>query len=146
LRYPFVDWTHQYTLNANGPVLPNLESSFRPFISLKYLINRIFEATDFTYESAFFDTADFERLFMDFNWGSNNAPVMLNVSTFDLYWSFQDDLPPASVFAGTSFTNLDLRILTFAGIAVGSVPPNYNLSTNIITATADGEQYDISGH
>ena len=145
LKYPFIDWTHQYTLNANGPVLPSLESSFRPFIKLKYLINRIFEATPFTYESAFFDTADFEKLFMDFNWGSANAPVVIGLSTYDLYWTKADDSPPASVYAGTFFTNLVLRLWTVANIVLGQVPPNYDLSTNIITATADGEQYNITG-
>ena len=71
LKYPFVDWTHQFSSNSNGPVLPRLESAFRPFIKLKYLIDRIFAATDFTYESSFFETADFVKLFMDFNWGDN---------------------------------------------------------------------------
>ena len=43
VKYPFVDWTHQYTFDASSgfPVLPNLESAFRPFLTLKYLINRI---------------------------------------------------------------------------------------------------------
>ena len=68
LKYPFVDWEHQYTLDTSGnPVLPNLESSFRPFISIKYIINRIFEATPFTFTSTFFDTTDFEKLYMEFN-------------------------------------------------------------------------------
>jgi len=71
LKYPFVDWTHQFTTNSNGPVLPRLESAFRPFVKIKYLIDRIFALTDFTYESTFFNTADFGKLFMDFNWGDN---------------------------------------------------------------------------
>ena len=63
LRYPFVDWNRQWILanntGASGPTngnpqLPSLETAFRPFINIKYLIDRIFEATDFTYESAFF--------------------------------------------------------------------------------------------
>ena len=76
VKYPFVDWTHQYTFNASSdfPVLPNLESSFRPFLQIKYLIDKIFKATDFTYESTFFNTADFEKLYMDFNWGKDIIP------------------------------------------------------------------------
>ncbi len=73
LRYPFVDWTHQYTLDpvTDYPILPNLESVFRPFINIKYLINRIFSQADvpFSWTSAFFDSADFGELYMDFNWG-----------------------------------------------------------------------------
>jgi hypothetical protein len=34
VKYPFVDWNHSYTVDSAGfPVLPNLESSFRPFIN-----------------------------------------------------------------------------------------------------------------
>lgn len=81
LKYPFVDWTHQILI-ANGstgttaaaglPELTKLEQAFRPFIQLKYLINRIFNqpSFNFTYTSNFFDTnTDFEKLYMDFNWG-----------------------------------------------------------------------------
>jgi hypothetical protein len=72
LKYPFVDWNHQLVVGTNGPTLANLESAFRPFIQLKYLINKIFAGTNqFTYTSAFFDSAEFEKLFMDFNWGGN---------------------------------------------------------------------------
>ena len=72
LKYPFVDWNHQLLGYTVGPTLVNLESAFRPFIQLKYLINKIFAATNqFTYTSAFFDSAEFEKLFMDFNWGGN---------------------------------------------------------------------------
>ena len=72
LKYPFVDWNHQLLSYSVGPTLVNLESAFRPFIQLKYLINKIFAATNqFTYTSAFFDSAEFEKLFMDFNWGGN---------------------------------------------------------------------------
>jgi hypothetical protein len=82
LKYPFVDWTHQFTSNSNGPVLPRLESAFRPFIKIKYLIDRIFAATPFTYESAFFDTVDFGKLFMDFNWGDNENGSQLDASEY----------------------------------------------------------------
>ena len=80
LKYPFVDWTHQIVI-ANGayaasanvgyPELISFEQAFRPFINIKYLIDRIFNQTafPFSYTSAFFNTADFEKLYMDFNWG-----------------------------------------------------------------------------
>jgi hypothetical protein len=61
-------------LTAGNPQLVNLEQAFRPFINIKYLIDRIFQDTEFTYESAFFNEADFNRLYMDFNWGAENAP------------------------------------------------------------------------
>jgi hypothetical protein len=81
VKYPFVDWSHSYTVDSVGfPVLPYLESSFRPFINIKYLIDRIFQDTEFTYESAFFNEADFNKLYMDFNWGSDGFPVVFDNS------------------------------------------------------------------
>ena len=153
VKYPFVDWTHQQLVGGStgtaaisgNPEYTALEQIFRPFINIKYLIDRIFQAVPFTYESEFFDTDDFKKLYMDFNWGADNAPVMIGLTSYDLYWTKADDFPPASVYAGTSFTNLVLRLWNFAGIITGQVPPNYDLTTNIITATADGEQYDVSG-
>lgn len=78
LKYPFVNWNSQIsksngTVGTSGnPVLSNLECAFRPFIQLKYLIDRIFNApaTPFTYSSVFFNTSLFKDLYMDFNWGS----------------------------------------------------------------------------
>tara|TARA_R100001530_G_scaffold490_2_gene766 strand:+ start:4229 stop:7279 length:3051 start_codon:yes stop_codon:yes gene_type:complete len=102
VRYPFVDWTHKYTFDgSNNPVLPNLESSFRPFINIKYLVDRIFTQTDFpfTYTSAFFETADFENLYMDFNWGNDSNP---NVVSLGL-----TGLNGATVNSASSFTNVD---------------------------------------
>ena len=147
LRYPFCDWTHQYTFDASSgfPVLPNLESSFRPFISLKYLVDRIFEATEFTYESTFFDTADFGNLFMDFNWGSDNSPVEINNTQYSsLYW-YNNGTGGVANVATTSFTNMILNSTAFLGsISLSNLPPNYNTSTHIITSTVVNETYDIN--
>ena len=73
LKYPFVDWVHQYTLDSGNPILQNLETSFRPFINAKYIIDNIFADTEFTYSSSFFNTTEFSKLFMDFNWGSEGV-------------------------------------------------------------------------
>ena len=89
LRYPFVDWNRQWIVannpNASGPTngnpqLTSLEQAFRPFINVKYIIDRIFEATDFTYDSVFFNTSDFKKLYMDFNWGTDNSPVNIDTT------------------------------------------------------------------
>ena len=133
VKYPFVDWTHQYTFNASSgfPVLPNLESSFRPFLNIKYLIDRIFAPTDFTYESEFFDTVDFKKLYMDFNWGSGSE-LETGVARF-----FPTDTTTTST---TSFTNLRLYEHTpnFPASAVG-----YDTTTGILTATADDSAYTV---
>jgi hypothetical protein len=70
VKYPFVDWTHQMTVSGGNPVLGKLEQAFRPFIQIIYLIQRIFQDTEFTFTSDFFGLTDFKSLYMDFNWGS----------------------------------------------------------------------------
>ena len=72
---------------ANMPQLNSFEEAFRPFIQIKYLINRIFESTPFSYTSNFFDDADFEKLYMDFNWGDVPAPIVFNNSGTGLFTS-----------------------------------------------------------
>ena len=132
VKYPFVDWTHQFTFDASSgfPVLPNLESAFRPFINIKYLINRIFEATDFTYESTFFNTADFESLFMDFNWGSDNPPVLFTSSA-------ASDFP--SIISYTAGANtVDFPFATI------SDDFGYNSSTGVFVAQEDNQYYNMS--
>ena len=132
LRYPFVDWTHQYTFNASSgfPELPNLESSFRPFINIKYLLDRIFEVVPFTYESEFFDTDDFKKLYMDFNYGEDNEMIKGDTN----YVPLSDPVNSST----TSFTNLRLfdDDPNFPPAAVG-----YDTTTGILTATADNSTY-----
>ena len=77
VKYPFVDWNHQMVVSdgtlgtAGNPQLTKLEQAFRPFIQLRYLIQRIFSETNqFSYTSSFIDSDDFKKLYMDFNWGS----------------------------------------------------------------------------
>ena len=140
LKYPFIDWNHQYipATSTNFPILTNLESAFRPCISLKYLINQIFAASGFNYTSNFFDSADFGKLYMDFNWGVDNAPVQ---STSNATNTFYCNGGQGIHFAGTSYTNL---VLDNTGLAFFTFPPNYNSATNIITATALNETYNIT--
>ena len=147
VKYPFVDWNHQIIVAATGgtptagnPELPTLETVFRPFISIKYLIDRIFEASEFTYESAFFNTTDFEKLYMDFNWGADNTPSNVSGSTY----------VGQAPYAATVYL-LPFATSTFANLQLGNyqnnlnvTPPNYDQSTNILTATQTNETYAIS--
>jgi len=136
VKYPFVDWNHSYTFDSAGfPVLPNLESSFRPFINIKYLIDRIFQDTEFTYESEFFNEADFKKLYMDFNWGAENAPsTSTNTVSGNYYQNFAENYAPNS-----SYGNLKL---TYPSGNLAQV--DYNTATNVITATTDNTQYNIN--
>jgi len=140
LKYPFINWENQYPLNPTIE-LPTLESSFRPCIQLRYLINKIFAGTEFEWSSAFFDSTDFGKLYMDFNWGGNELPTPKN--TFNASWVFGTG---ASSNVGTgSFKALRLLPETAVGGFVNStLPPNYNTSTYIITATTTLEMYNIT--
>ena len=118
LKYPFIDWEHQYLVGGtpggnasanNGcPELTALEQAFRPCIKLKYLIDKIFAATNqFTYTSSFFDSADFGNLFMDFNWGSNEFGTEVTVGLYG------NSSASPNVLSTTSFAALPLDQTTF---------------------------------
>tara|TARA_R110000796_G_scaffold78846_1_gene175677 strand:- start:1578 stop:4283 length:2706 start_codon:yes stop_codon:yes gene_type:complete len=128
VKYPFVDWNHNYPIGTTGnPVLPSLETSFRPFINIKYLVERIFEATPFTFSSDFFDTTDFKKLYMDFNWGSENNPFTIN--------EFGEGFVDVIQTATTSFSTIQTNDNTFS--------TNTNYSAGVYTALLDNQNYNI---
>ena len=142
VKYPFVDWTHQILVGGSGtgtaatdgnPELTNLETAFRPFINIKYLIDRIFEDVPFTYESEFFDTDDFKKLYMDFNWGSGNAPVVFNSS---------GELTNAADFSiGATFTTLPFDEMDYPLVGGTALNANFGYSAGVFTAQEDGQVY-----
>ena len=141
LRYPFVNWNNSWIIannpsgglgpTNNNPQLASLEQAFRPFINIKYIIDRIFQNSPFTFTSDFFDTTDFKKLYMDFNWGSGNAPVVFN-SSGELTRTSDQSLT-------TSYTTLDFQNM-FATI----ISPNFGYSSGVFTAQEDGQVYNIS--
>ena len=152
VKYPFVDWTHQQLIGGStgtgaisgNPEYTDLGQIFRPFINIKYLIDRIFQAVPFTFESEFFDTDDFKKLYMDFNWGAENAPVEINNTQYSAVYWYNNGTGGVANVATTSFTNMVLNsIALIGGIDISNTPPNYNTSTNIITSTVVNETYDI---
>ena len=135
VRYPFVNWNGELLLaptntsaNAGNPQLTSLEQAFRPFINIKYIIDRIFEATDFTYESSFFNEDIFNKLYMDFNWGSDNNP-------FSILESGEGLIDPNQI-ATTSFATIQTNDNNFA--------TNIGYSGGVYTALLDNQSYNIS--
>ncbi len=139
IKYPFIDWNRQWVV-ANGSTpnaaigqieLTNLEQAFRPCISIKYLIDLIFEQPDipFTYTSAFLNTTEFSELFMDFNWGEGNAPVVFNASTIISRSPTKQDLT-------TSYTTLNFNDIT--------PPSEFGYTSGVFTAVTDNQIYNIS--
>jgi hypothetical protein len=137
LKYPFVNWTNQYTTYPSSINLPDLESTFRPFINIKYILDRIFNApnTPFSYSSDFFDTADFEKLYMDFNWGSDTI-INDNIGQ----GSGEND-NTTGITAGLTYSALHYDVETFTA----ATELNYNFSTSRFTASFDNQKFFISG-
>jgi hypothetical protein len=130
------------TPTAGNPQLVNLEQAFRPFINIKYLIDRIFQDTEFTYESAFFNEVDFNRLYMDFNWGAENTPNIVGGTTIQSYYYLGGTNTPTSNFATASFSVMELS--TGIPLLGGFFPANYNSTTHIITSTVLNETYTVN--
>ena len=154
LKYPFVDWTGQILI-ANGatgnsatagfPELTSLEQAFRPFIKVKYLIDRIFAEAGYTYTCALFDTAKFKRLFMDFNWGGDTMPNAIEETSYTATYKYSSGA--ATFNTDETFIRLGLLDHLMTGGQTNShVPPDYQISgVNIykIVASEDNQIYDI---
>ena len=106
LKYPFCDWTGSLVNNQNNIRLINLEQAFRPFLKIKYLVDKIFAQTDFTFSSDFFNTEQFKRLYMDFNWGE--GAFAIDRSGRDEVVNFnQQDFFPTSSFQAYNFDSIN---------------------------------------
>ena len=141
VKYPFIDWTGQISIcdgsntsaTINNPELTTLEQAFRPCIQLKYLINRIFAAAGFNWSSNFFDSADFEKLYMDFNWGDKGDADIVGLALF-----IGSDPDNNST---TSFTKLELP--SVQSNAADLIAVGWDLSTNELTATTNNATYNV---
>ena len=140
LKYPFIDWTGSIPITSNtnassgptpnNPELPTLEAAFRPCIQLKYLINKIFAASGFNWTSNFFDSEDFEKLFMDFNWSSNDSAAVLT----NMHYIYD---APTLIQIGTTWTTYQLNQGTFSSLL------NYDTANNKFVSLNDNAKYDI---
>ena len=146
LAYPFIDWTHEFIVGGTNPLsnnatpgnpeLKTLETAFRPCIKIKYLIQNIFANTEFRFTSEFFDTNDFNKLYMDFNWGSNPVSPS-NESTGTFF-----DLSPTTVSIGTTYQNITLQN-TNPNQPAFDPALGYNYTTNRFTALYNNTVYNL---
>ena len=75
IKYPLCNWNGEITLNASDqPKINKLENGYRPWLKMKYLVDRIFDEAGFTYTSTFLSSTAFTKLYMDFS-GENDAEV-----------------------------------------------------------------------
>jgi hypothetical protein len=81
---------------------------------------------------------------MDFNWGGDNIPSSIN-DTYLARWKFNVSPSIPSNIGNSSFKEFHLiPETTSPQQAPSELPPNYNTTTNILTATTNNEIYDIS--
>ena len=127
------------------PELTSLEQAFRPWIKIKYLIDRIFSGAGYSYSSTLFDSADFGELFMDFNWGGDSMPSVVDDTSYTGTYKYGTGAP----FFNTDETFLIMGVIDNSmtgGQATSFVPPNYQTTGGDIykiVATADNELYHI---
>ena len=150
LKYPLVNWIgdiikggsnspYGTSSNHDMPEMQNLTDFFRPFIQIKYLINKIFKASGFTFTSSFFDTDDFKRLFMDFNGLYNGAqPIRfrLGYDTFTQLLTTSFTNAPYGAPAPTTWGNF---------IVPSTLAQYYDYSTNQFDFTTDNTVVNIKG-
>ena len=151
LKYPFVDWTHQM-LYANGatgtnatlgtPELTSFEQAFRPFIKIKYLIDRIFSDAGYTYSSGLFESSEFGKLFMDFNWGGDTMPSVIG----DTSYTATNGTAP-NVTVGSTFEVIKLYPFGVTyGVSTSVVPDDYQntgVDAYSIVSTTDNNLYSV---
>jgi len=147
IKFPFVDWEHQYTIDAGGfPEVPECGGTFRPWIKLKYLIDRIFHQElapgvpfPFRYKSNFFDSVVFSDLYMDFNWGDAQEPQVF-ANTFGL------TLPGDVSIALTTFSTINFfhfgQLVNLQGYA--PLPPTVTYSSGVFEPTTNNQTFTVS--
>tara|TARA_R110002072_G_scaffold129017_1_gene267144 strand:+ start:4091 stop:6850 length:2760 start_codon:yes stop_codon:yes gene_type:complete len=136
IKYPFVKWNGSSYLNAGNVVLQKLEDAFRPFINCKYLVDRIITEAGFTYNSDFLESTDFTKLFMDFNWGSDNTPNSTTTTMFNAKGYLEN-------FATTSYTSLEVEFWN-NGINAVLAPSVWSVVNNKFTASVNNQNFNIS--
>ncbi|QDP64632.1 MAG: hypothetical protein GOVbin2006_43 [Prokaryotic dsDNA virus sp.] len=149
LKYPNCNWNGQIgefltnvdpiyissgnTANLNQPYIARLQTMFRPFIKVKYLVQKIFQRHGFTFTSNFFDSAYFERLFVDYNWGKE-----INWAERGVLGRVDNSSDSGQVFGtggGSTAVLSDNNTFLSAG---------YNTTTGVFTAPAGNMTYNLT--
>ena len=138
LKYPWVKWNgNSYVNGSTGKVhLTKLEDAFRPWIRCKYLWDMIIGEAGFTYNSDFINSSKFTRLFMDFNWGADAAP-MTEASTWFQGHGYNEN------FATTSFTPLELNLWN-NGLTIIVSPATWDFTNFRFESDTDNHSYSIN--
>ena len=146
LKYPFVDWSHHFSADPSTgyPLVKKLEYAFRPFIKIKYILDMIFNQMlpsgtpfPFTYTSSFFDTTEFNNLYMDFNWGDTQSPMTFNTEG---QLCLIDDYEVSH----TSYATVPFNEMSEVSCNLGdSLDSVFGYSSGVFTAVTDNQTYHI---
>ena len=128
------------------PELTSFEQAFRPFIKIKYLIDRIFSDAGYTYSSGLFESTEFGKLFMDFNWGGDTMPSVIGDTSYTATYDYNTS---TVIFENATATYEPLPLIASTmtgGLPTSNVPPDFTESgTDIykIVSTGDNQLYNI---
>ena len=136
IKYPFCDWTGEIDCTGSKPEISRLEDAFRPWISIKYLLDNIARASGYNFKSEFFDSAEFSKLYMDFNWGSEDGPTEFTHTGKAIY---HDD--HGNHYAGTSATTW---VWVHDATDSFDADTGWSLSANKFTAQQTNTYYELS--
>jgi hypothetical protein len=134
LKYPLCDWTGTFTIfNPNGFSMQTLEDGFRPWINVKYLVDRIFSDAGYYYDSTFLNTDYFNKLYIDFNSGGDTHGGFLIVKQgSDNSVNYNDNWTAAY----TGYTNLKFA----EDINNEKLKSQYWTNDHTFTATRNNQQ------
>jgi len=143
--YPMVNWIGGFDGQWNNIHLNNFSDAFRPWINIKWIWDKIFEESGFTYESTFIQTNEFTKLHMDWNFG--DTFLMFGGGENDT-GKFHVDTDIANLFSGTSIPSYFLTV-PFTEIEQtqgvdGFSSDFFNLTSDTYTATADNQSVNVS--
>jgi hypothetical protein len=128
LKYPLVRWNYESSYSSGSITTDIMSDFFKPFINVLYLIQNIFRDAGYSFNSTFFNTTDFNKLFVDFN---NGAEDIGNIND-----NFQATTANGFYSYSTTSQNIDFAS-TLDGISI-TATDYYDTSTDVFTAIADG--------
>ena len=100
-------------------------------MKVRYIVDKIFALTDFTFSSNFFDDADFKKLYMDFNWGEGVFSIDSQGEDFVRNINSRN-------FIGTSFQTYNFDTQTSPSLTY------FNLSNDRFTSTVANLSVNLS--
>lgn len=154
--YPLVDFGNTYTngtvdqtriavgsgvhfTNSSNPLT---DDRFRPMIRAKTIIDKIFEATDYSYDSEFLDSDDFRHIYIS-AWGNNAVVDTGAQNNFNLArWPNPSDFNPYTATNANNPGPFVIQINEEDYDYGNNVEINPTLLTREYTAPILGQQYD----